>query len=323
MKELDTCPICLERYKKNGVRFDPVNFDGARIHCEYCGTFDISRSAQITAYRSLDESDRRKASHFIAKTQGFPAASIPMIKVDWLVDRLPTLSLPPIGASADNFLSLVGQRIQEFAQEIEVLPLTFYPASGFADPLIGKRIIADLISEGYLVGSVGVGYSNSMVCKVQLTLKGWRHFEEISAGETTSNYIFLALAFSNTDLSNLKRNVIRPALLDRFGLEVFDMRDLARSGVIDNVMREQISRCRILISDLTDDNFGSYWEAGFAEGFGKPVIYICNKGKWDAQQTHFDTNHMTTILWGGEKSDLEFVDELCATISRSLDYFAV
>ena len=32
-----------------------------------------------------------------------------------------------------------------------------------------------------------------------------------------------------------------------------------------------------VISDLTHDNSGAYWEAGYAEGLGKPVIYICEE----------------------------------------------
>jgi nucleoside 2-deoxyribosyltransferase len=46
-------------------------------------------------------------------------------------------------------------------------------------------------------------------------------------------------------------------------------------------------------ADLSDDNAGAYWEAGFAEGLGKPVIYICREGV----NTHFDTDHRRTVRW--------------------------
>jgi hypothetical protein len=32
---------------------------------------------------------------------------------------------------------------------------------------------------------------------------------------------------------------------------------------------------RFLVADLTDRCPGAYWEAGFAHGLGKPVIYMC------------------------------------------------
>ena len=42
---------------------------------------------------------------------------------------------------------------------------------------------------------------------------------------------------------------------------------------------------------------GAYWEAGFGEGLGLPVIYTCEISKWAESKTHFDTNHLVTIIW--------------------------
>ena len=51
------------------------------------------------------------------------------------------------------------------------------------------------------------------------------------------------------------------------------------------------------LADLTHGNKGAYWEAGFAEGLGRPVIYTCRKQEWDANKSHFDTNHLNTSIW--------------------------
>lgn len=40
-----------------------------------------------------------------------------------------------------------------------------------------------------------------------------------------------------------------------------------------------------------------YWEARYAEGLGRPVIYTCKKSVWDEKKTHFDTSHMVTVIW--------------------------
>src|SRR3546814_4652111 len=86
-------------------------------------------------------------------------------------------------------------------------------------------------------------------------------------------------------------------------------------------MRSQIRDAAFVIVDLTHDNSGAYWEAGYAEGLGKPVIYICEKAKFDKAKTHFDTNHCTTVVWTREKGE-EFRAELIATLRRSLNLFA-
>jgi hypothetical protein len=67
-----------------------------------------------------------------------------------------------------------------------------------------------------------------------------------------------------------------------------------------------------LFSELTGGNQGAYWEAGFAEGLSRPVIYTCEK-KTDI---HFDTNHCQTVFWEEDKLD-EAMDELKATIRNA------
>ena len=83
-------------------------------------------------------------------------------------------------------------------------------------------------------------------------------------------------------------------------------------------MRIQIRDAAFVIVDLTHDNPGAYWEAGYAEGLGKPVIYICEKTKFDKKKTHFDTNHCTTVPWSRD-DDAGFRERLTETLRRSLD----
>ena len=74
----------------------------------------------------------------------------------------------------------------------------------------------------------------------------------------------------------------------------YELRTVTRkAGHIDAMIEDEIRRCRFLVADLSDQNAGGLFEAGFAEGLGKPVIYICQ----DDVPTHFDTNHRHTVRW--------------------------
>jgi hypothetical protein len=53
--------------------------------------------------------------------------------------------------------------------------------------------------------------------------------------------------------------------------------------------------------------------AGYAEGLGLPVIYTCEEGIWNEKKTHFDTNHMVTIIWNAANLDAAAAN-LTATI---------
>ena len=126
------------------------------------------------------------------------------------------------------------------------------------------------------------------------------------------------MQFHDPDLEPFVREVVKPAVKYAIGYDLVDMRDVGRAGIIDNIMRVQIRDAKFVIVDLTHDNHGAYWEAGYAEGLGKPVIYICEKGKFEEQKTHFDTNHCTTVPWSRD-DDEGFREELVATLRRSLD----
>jgi nucleoside 2-deoxyribosyltransferase len=70
------------------------------------------------------------------------------------------------------------------------------------------------------------------------------------------------------------------------------------------------------VVDLSDRNPGAYWEAGFARGLGKPVIYVCDARKFDTTR-HFDVEHYTTLKWD-PAAPTEIADKLKATIRAML-----
>ena len=136
-------------------------------------------------------------------------------------------------------------------------------------------------------------------------------------GGFDGNYGFLAMQFDDVELDAFVREVLKPAVKEGTGYELLHMRDFGRAGIIDNIMRVQIRDAKFVIADLTHDNNGAYWEAGYAEGLGKPVIYTCKKKKFDEKKTHFDTNHCTTVPWSRD-DDENFRQELTATLRRSI-----
>ena len=139
--------------------------------------------------------------------------------------------------------------------------------------------------------------------RFSLTLEGWERYDAQERGDFAGNYGFLAMQFDDPVLDPLIRETVKPALQDTLNYGLVDMRDVAQAGVIDNLKRAQVRDCAFVLADLTRDNSGAYWEAGYAEGLGKPVIYLCEESKFEEQKTHFDTNHCTTVLWSAEDPD--------------------
>ena len=145
--------------------------------------------------------------------------------------------------------------------------------------------------------------SGTTFINVNLSLEGWERYEAEKRGEFDGDYGFIAMEFGKPDLESFVKEVVKPAVEDATGCDLVDMRDVARAGIIDNIMRVQIRDAKFVIVDLSHDNSGAYREAGYAEGLGKPVIYICEKEKFDEDGTHFDTNHCTTVLWSRDNDE--------------------
>ncbi len=110
----------------------------------------------------------------------------------------------------------------------------------------------------------------------------------------------------------------KPACLEA-GFELRRLDETPKAGLIDDNLRVEIRNCRFLLSDLSHGNQGAYWEAGFAEGLGKPVIYLCEKSVFEDEQTkpHFDTNHCQTVVWEQDRKG-QAKNDLKATIRATL-----
>ena len=129
------------------------------------------------------------------------------------------------------------------------------------------------------------------------------------------------ITFGDTELDTIYRDHFKAAV----GATGFDLKRLDEgqpAGLIDDRLRVEIRQSRFLIADLSHHNKGAYWEAGYAEGLGKPVIYTCEKEKFDSpQKTHFDTNHHLTVVW--DKNEPEQAGDLLkATIRATLPQLA-
>ena len=73
----------------------------------------------------------------------------------------------------------------------------------------------------------------------------------------------------------------------------------AHNGNISDKIIEEIRNCKFLVADFTYQNTGVYYEAGYAKGIGKTVIYTCRQD--DFENVHFDIKQIQFIVWKDEK----------------------
>jgi hypothetical protein len=107
---------------------------------------------------------------------------------------------------------------------------------------------------------------------------------------------FMAMPFGDAALDSLSREHVVPAVAAT-GFDLRRLDDNPPAGLIDDRLRVEIRTSRFLLANLTGENRDVYWEAGYAEGLGKPVSYVCERDYFQTDHVHFDTNHHHTVLY--------------------------
>jgi nucleoside 2-deoxyribosyltransferase/Zn ribbon nucleic-acid-binding protein len=128
-----------------------------------------------------------------------------------------------------------------------------------------------------------------------ITPKGWLALESIPS--TLSQIGFCAMWF-NDEVKSLWTGCIKPAILSA-GYEPLRIDGKQHNNKIDDEIIASIRQAKFVVSDLTGNRGGVYYEAGFAHGLGLPVIFMCRRS--DDDKPHFDIQQYNTIFWSDDE----------------------
>ncbi len=84
------------------------------------------------------------------------------------------------------------------------------------------------------------------------------------------------------------------------------------NDIADEIIAE-IRNSEFVVADFTGQRPNVYYEAGFARGLGRRVIWTCHAGQ--IGDLHFDTSHQNYIAWSTpEELRLRLYNRIRATI---------
>jgi hypothetical protein len=288
---MPTCPVC------KGLTGSAREFDGGEredVSCSGCGNFVITK----TALRRLEKDLKSNVilSHWIARTTD--TGHKPEIDDELMAAILAEQTVPSVLEQTDRILLWLGDEL--LRQGRPNARISFTDRHRKLAALVGAPpepggglmyLLQGLGVRGYLVPTSPSQYSDH----IGLTLEGWSRYEELKRTEIESRIAFMAMPFGDAKLDKVFAD-FRNAVSET-GFELRRIIDTPPAGLIDDRLRVEIRKSRFVICELTNANAGAYWEAGYAEGLGRPVIYSCEKTFFQQKGTHFDTNHCHTVLW--------------------------
>ncbi len=309
------CPVCSTEMLEPA---HDVFETGAKIYsCSNCGRFELDLQGQSLVSRISSNNPEQLPLLSYAIRRMNHGTDFPSVSAELIEEILSNSHLPSPAEQVESLLLWLGENLRFFGDQTRILPQTHTAVIGAASVDNFFVVAQELIDSGLFKGFAASGPSFSGT----LTLRGWQRYEELRRGRSASRKGFMAMAYGNDDLDTVFHDCFKPAVAAA-GFDLRRLDEFPSAGLIDNRLRVEIRTSRFLVADLTGDNLGAYWEAGYAEGLGKPVIYTCKKSYFDKQKTHFDTNHHHTVVWDPDKLD-DAVAALTVTIRATLPSEAI
>jgi len=326
------CPVCAT---ENDT--DPPRQHGEVVFysCQRCGPFFLKfRSSDLSHLLTKEKKGTRfpreltddvekmaELSHWI-RTWYESHRSEPTL--DWeLVKSIIKNRHPSPLEQAESLVRWIGDNSRA-GESVSVDKHGIEAIVGSADGPEFGLVFDYLKDEGIIAGQLeaeSTGAPRAREIRIGLSFLGWKRYQELKRATSESHKAFMAMQYDNEQLTVIFTDVFKDAV-ENTGFDLRRLVDMPQpAGLIDDDLRVKIRASRFLIADLTDRNPGAYWEAGYAEGLGKPVIYTCRKDVFEDSKScpHFDTNHHLTILWEWEPDKQnEAGEKLKSTIRATL-----
>ena len=135
-------------------------------------------------------------------------------------------------------------------------------------------------------------YANHNTQQCIIEPAGWLKINELYKN-VVSQKVFIAMWFGNPERAKIQESIEHAC--KETGWDAFTIDNEEFMGGITDEIIAKINQSKFVIAEFTGNRHGVYYEAGYAEGKGIPVIYVIKKE--NADELHFDTRHLNHITW--------------------------
>lgn len=300
---METCPIC--KLHDDKVVIKGTGSFGKRIICPRCIEFTIP------FYPEFTQPDQRLGAKLSAlvRNRNEQGGEVPEINPQTLEDL--QKGLPNYGPREKQIILLqnIERKTEYPGKTVKIIPKYDIPLAWASTEEELRYYIQSLIERNLLrktseeLGPVSIA----------ITADGWDYLEERERRIEERTQAFVAMSFKD-DLKAIWKGPIFNAIT-KAGYKPYRVDEEPHIGLIDVKIISEIKNSRFVVADFTDQNRGVYFETGYAQGMGLPVIRCVKED--DFEKLHFDKNHYNFIIWK-TPSDLEeqLYNYICAIIGK-------
>lgn len=284
--DVQNCRIC----KRSNARTYPGGaHDALTVECELCGKYTLFGSQIVAAAASWPEDIRKPLS--CATRQASETGECLWLTLQELDKHVSVHSKPRVGANLHKLLGIAAKRASRphigawFYYETDFTVIDCFSPDEF-------EWYVEWLKNKNWVFQTGAG---PKVAQLTLSLEGWNAAQPSLSVNGIPGRCFVAMWFSG-EMQLAYDAGIAQAVRDA-GYDPIRIDNKEHNNEIPDEIMSEIRNSEFVIADFTGQRAGVYYEAGFAMGLGKKVIWCCRKDEID--KLHFDTSHKNHIVWEG------------------------
>ena len=281
---MDNCPICSDA---SALFFEEC------VNCEGCGFFYWEATKIID-----DEETQIKLSGWICEQNRNNPDNNPTID-DKKVQEIAARPMPTVMQRADYILLEMNSQLSFITDNFALNPensFKLYRASYSSYKLKGSNE-SEL---AYLLQKIlfDEGYVEMTNQELHILPKGHIRIEELRKKQGGQN-AFVAMWFGGAMDNAYEQGIEKGIKAAGYEAVRIDKKD--HSNKIDDEIMVEIKSAAFVVADFTGHRGGVYFEAGYALGLGKPVIWTCRDAH--LQDLHFDIRQYNCLTWKDAKFD--------------------
>jgi nucleoside 2-deoxyribosyltransferase len=283
------CPVCKTPNTSSAIH--PQGKDLSVYYCKRCGTYEVSGTLEVMlsskpANYKLSYALRQRFENGIKNS----LVSTNYIDIQnsvkypkTIIERVDKI----LNYMYDNYDKIKGGFTEDTIDNHQ------FSLFGIDDQGMLKRII-DYALEKELIK---ISKITDDVAFFELAADGIDKVEDLQKNISYEGKVFVAMWFDDK-MKPVYINTIKEAVIS-FGYKPLRIDEKEYNNKIDDQILKEIDESDFMIADFTGHRGGVYFEAGYAIGKGKEVIFTCRAD--DSKEVHFDTNHYNYIFWKDEE----------------------
>jgi nucleoside 2-deoxyribosyltransferase len=303
MSQEHICEFCNQAV----TSFRRIDVERYSVECKTCGRYESSDFEDLT-YRTLSEEEKAIISAYTRELfeYGLEPPKLHILDEQGGIEKIiERYRKKTIYEKLDRLIQYAEKNSSYFGENIhsKINSSRDYPIT------CSKNIneFENILSQARNAGLLRSQSRDHLV----LTWSGWRRADEIKETGIQSKKCFVAMSCSE-DMNAIYEQGIKEAVIEAGYDPIFIEKEEHNEKICDLIIAE-IRGCKFLIADVTGQRQNVYYEAGFAHGLNRDVIWTCRHD--EIERAHFDTRQYNHITWtNAEDLKKKLVNRIKATI---------